>query len=142
MAEAVFRDLVRQKGLESKVQVDSAGIGEWHVGKPPHQGTCKVLSEHNITYDNIYARQVSREDLHKFDLIIVMDKKNLSTIHGMIGESNVPIYLLTDFISGSNKSEIQDPFHSGDFEEVFHLIKLGCHGLLDYILSKNNNRDD
>jgi protein-tyrosine phosphatase len=36
MAHAVFRHMVRDAGLEGQVAVDSAGIGGWHTGEPPH----------------------------------------------------------------------------------------------------------
>lgn len=34
MAEAVFRDLLKKRGLEDKIEVDSAGTSSWHVGEP------------------------------------------------------------------------------------------------------------
>jgi len=39
MAEAVFKDMVKKKGLEGQIHVDSAGTGGWHKGNPPHEGT-------------------------------------------------------------------------------------------------------
>lgn len=36
MAEAVFRQMVKENGLEEKIQVDSAGTGHWHVGETTH----------------------------------------------------------------------------------------------------------
>jgi len=34
-AEVVFRDAARRAGLAHRVEIDSAGTGEWHVGSPP-----------------------------------------------------------------------------------------------------------
>lgn len=140
MAEAIFRDLLKNYCLDSIVRVDSAGIGNWHVGKPPHDGTCKVLSKYNISFDNIFARQVTIEDLQEFDMIIVMDKKNLRTIEGMTTGGGGNIYLLTDFISNKQEANIQDPFHTGEFEKTFQIINLGCMGLLEDIISKNTRK--
>lgn len=36
MAEAVFRSLVEKAGLVDVIEIDSAGTGDWHIGKPPH----------------------------------------------------------------------------------------------------------
>lgn len=41
MAEAVFRHLVKEEGLDQEIQTDSAGTGDWHTGEPPHRGTQK-----------------------------------------------------------------------------------------------------
>lgn len=45
MAEAVFRHLVKQEGFDHVISVDSAGTGNWHIGKPPHHGTQRILTE-------------------------------------------------------------------------------------------------
>lgn len=135
MAEATFRYLLKEKGLEPNVHVDSAGIGDWHIGKPPHNKTCEILSKENIPFNGICGRQVTMEDVENFDMIIVMDKKNLSSIRQLAGNSDRHIYLLTDFINESVIVEIPDPFHTGEFENSFCLIKEGCEGLLKTITS-------
>ena len=35
LAQGVFEYLVAQKGRQGKIQISSAGTGDWHVGKPP-----------------------------------------------------------------------------------------------------------
>ena len=37
MAEGVFRGLLERDGLAHRVEVDSAGMGDWHRGSPPDQ---------------------------------------------------------------------------------------------------------
>lgn len=49
MAEAVFKDLVKNEGLEKNIFIDSAGTGSWHVGSMPHEGTRKILAENKIS---------------------------------------------------------------------------------------------
>ncbi len=51
MAEAVFRNLVEKEGLAGQIKVDSAGTGDWHLGKPPHAGTRKLLDSQGIGYE-------------------------------------------------------------------------------------------
>jgi protein-tyrosine phosphatase len=133
MAEAIFRESVKREGLESKVRIDSAGIREWHIGKPPHEGTRQVLANRGISVDGIVGRQVTREDLEKFDCIIVMDKKNLSSIEQLAGKELPHVHLLTDFIVDSTVSEVPDPYHTGEFEKTYEIIEAGCKGLLEVI---------
>jgi len=45
MAEAVFKDMVKKKGLEGQIHVDSAGTGGWHKGNPPHEGNAIYFNE-------------------------------------------------------------------------------------------------
>lgn len=37
MAEAIFRKKVEDEGLSEHFVIDSAGIGGWHQGSPPHE---------------------------------------------------------------------------------------------------------
>ena len=69
MAEGVFRQTLREHGLQDRIQVDSAGIGNWHLGKPAHKGTLKVLKEHNIPHHG-RSRQISTQDFEHFHYIL------------------------------------------------------------------------
>src|SRR5690606_26802126 len=78
MAEAIFRDMVKREGLDAYIEVDSAGTGDWHVGKPPHEGTRRLLDSKQISYAGLVARQLTKEDLSTFDYILAMDENNLA----------------------------------------------------------------
>lgn len=80
MAEAVMRDLVKKEGLEETIQIDSAGTGNWHTEKPPHEGTRRILEHHNISYEGQKARQLTKEDLSQYDYLIGMDNENIGNI--------------------------------------------------------------
>ncbi|HEY8414844.1 MAG TPA: low molecular weight protein-tyrosine-phosphatase, partial [Thermaerobacter sp.] len=85
MAEAVFRQLVREAGLDGLVEVDSAGTGDWHAGEPPHEGTRRVLEREGIDYSGIRARQLTAADGERFDYIIAMDATNEREIRRRLG---------------------------------------------------------
>src|SRR5690625_5337764 len=80
MAEAIFRAEVQKNGLSSEIHVESAGTAAWHSGKPPHEGTRNILDKYNISYENMYARQVEETDFTTFDYIIAMDNQNVKDI--------------------------------------------------------------
>ncbi|HET7626773.1 MAG TPA: low molecular weight protein-tyrosine-phosphatase [Bacillales bacterium] len=133
MAEAIFRDLLKQEGLESEIRVDSAGIRDWHKGKAPHEGTQKVLADHGISWEGIVSRPVTPEDLNDFDWIVAMDEKNRESLKPLPGGDGKNVYLLTEFISGNDYDGVPDPFHTGKFAEAFEWIEAGCRGLLTYV---------
>lgn len=135
MAEAVFRHLVNERGLDGQIVVDSAGTGSWHVGEPPHEGTRRILSENDIDYSGIRARQVGRRDLEEFDYIIAMDAANLSDLRRLAGpNSPAVIARLLDFVPDREKDDVPDPYYTGNFAEVYRLIRSGCEHLLDAIV--------
>ncbi len=134
MAEAVFRDLIQNEGLAGKIEVDSAGTGNWHIGEPPHRGTRKKLDEVKIDYSIIKARQISVSDLDQFDYVIAMDEKNLIDIHA-IAQENPTAYIarLLDFVKHNPSKDVPDPYFTGNFDLTYDLVKEGCEHLLAFI---------
>lgn len=139
MAEAIFRHKVKESGLDGKIIVDSAGTGDWHVGKRPHEGTLNILDENRVTHENIVARQVKEQDLANFDYIIAMDASNSGNLHKLKGFKKAgEIARLLDFIPNSAVADVPDPYFTGNFHEVYELIEEGCMELLAYIRKKKN----
>lgn len=137
MAEAIFREKVRKAGLEDEMTIDSAGTGNWHIGKRPHEGTLQILKDKNIDSSNMTARQVNFEDLKAFDYIIAMDAENLGNLHRIKGrETSGEIRRLLDFIPESEVVDVPDPYFTGNFEEVYELVDKASEELLTYIRKK------
>ncbi|EIJ79792.1 protein-tyrosine phosphatase [Bacillus methanolicus PB1] len=134
MAEAVFRQKVKEAGLEDKISIDSAGIGRWHIGKPPHEGTRRILTENKIDYAGIRARQINAEDLEEFDYIIAMDEENVRDLKQLAPEKHhFKIVRLLELLPGSDTLNVPDPYFTGNFEHVYKLINESCDHLLSYI---------
>jgi protein-tyrosine phosphatase len=137
MAEAIFRDLVQKKGLEDQIIIDSAGTGDWHIGNPPHKGTREILAKNNISFEGLTARQVKEEDLTEFDYIIGMDAENIGNLRRMAGYNKTGyIGRLLDFVPEAEVNDVPDPYFTGNFDEVYDLVKMGCENLLEDIVRK------
>lgn len=134
MAEAVFRNKVRQAGLEDKIYVDSAGTGDWHLGEPPHEGTRNILKRNSIDFAGIAARQTKTDDFHRFSYIIAMDDSNIRNLASLTPDGHqAKVKKLLDFIPERNGGDVPDPYYTGNFEEVFDMVNDGCERLLTYI---------
>ncbi|MBB6447353.1 low molecular weight protein-tyrosine-phosphatase [Bacillus benzoevorans] len=135
MAEAIFRELVKKKGLQGLVQVDSAGTGDYHVGEEPHRGTKNILQKYQINAEGLIARQIQQEDLHTFQYIIAMDSDNVTNIRrlGQISEKT-KVMRLRDFVQDGGQMDVPDPYFTGNFEEVYELVREGCEHLLQQIM--------
>lgn len=138
MAEAVMRHFVEQEGLSHMIEIDSAGTGDWHIGKPPHEGTRKLLDEKQISYQGMKARQVRASDLYDFTYIVCMDNQNLKDVQRVFkaatgdGERGKVITFMS-LVSGAHVTEVPDPYYTGNFEEVYDLVERGCRVLLEEI---------
>ncbi|MDT3424689.1 protein-tyrosine phosphatase [Paenibacillus forsythiae] len=131
MAEAVLRDKIVKEGLEQQISVDSAGTGDWHIGKPPHEGTRRMLDRYGISYKGMAARRVGSEDFRQFDYIICMDNSNGANVRKVSGGEEAKLMYFMDLLPEESLREVPDPYFTGNFEEVYELVDAGCGVLLD-----------
>ncbi len=139
MAEAVFRQMVKEKNKEDTFVIDSAGIGNWHIGSPPHQGTRKKLDEMEISYQGPKARQIIKEDVEKFDYVIAMDQQNLDDLQQFTFDpSKVTVKRLMDFVDLPKEQNVPDPYFTKNFDYTYELVREGCEHLYEYIIRERN----
>jgi protein-tyrosine phosphatase len=133
MAEAVFRQLVKEAGLSDQIDVESAGTGAWHVGERPHPGTINILRQNQVDIGGKRARQLSRSDFGNFDYIVAMDAENVEDIQALFGRKAPR---LLEFAPQGSPMDVPDPYYTGSFDLVYQLVVAGCKGLLAEIRRK------
>lgn len=139
MAEAIFRHKVLGEGLQDHIEVDSAGTGNWHIGKPPHQGTQAILDREHIPFEGMKARQLQQKDWSSFDYMIAMDDQNVRNLHLFFDQKEGPVIKkLMEFVAAPEEKDVPDPYYTGDFDYTYQLVSNGCNNLLKYI--KENHR--
>lgn len=144
-AEAVMTHLVREAGLEGRIEVDSAGTGGWHVGDPPDDRAHAEARRRGIEMTS-RARQLHVGDLAFFDLVVAMDHRNLGDIHDLSLEPahRDKVVLLRSFDPASASAsmgsrpddlDVPDPYYGGPdgFAHVFDLVEAACRGLLAHL---------
>jgi protein-tyrosine phosphatase len=133
LAEGVFQHLVEEAGLGARFDIDSAGTGAWHVGEPPDARATMVANQHGVSLES-RARQVTEDDLRRFDYVIAMDRENLRNLERMAGTSgsDSEIVLLREFDPDSTGEEVPDPYYGGasGFENVYEMVHRSCQVLL------------
>jgi len=131
--------LVRDAGLEGRIVIDSAGTGPWHVGELPDSRARAAAAKRGLDLSS-RARQLSRDDFDRFDLIVVMDDVNLRHVTLMAGKRTTPeIRLLRSFDpEAPPNAPVPDPYAGDDdgFEHVLDLCERACDGLLAYVKTK------
>jgi protein-tyrosine phosphatase len=140
-AEAVMRHLVEREGLADRVVVDSAGLGDWHVGGPRDSRSLKVGRRRGITLDGV-ARQFSAEDFARFDYVLAMDQQNRKGLLALApdDEARAKVHLLRSFDAAAPPgAEVPDPYYGGPrgFDEVFDICDAACRGLLEHLRGKH-----
>ena len=136
MAEAVLRARVKEMGLADHIAVSSCGMGDWHIGEPPHKGTQQILTQHAISYDELRAKTMEPEEIMSYDYIVAMDRQNVADLV-RVGVPNERISLLRDFIRDQQGLEVPDPYYHGNFDEVYEMVTAGVDGLMRRILEEH-----
>jgi len=134
-----MRHKVYAAGLETIIEVDSAGTGDWHVGETPHKGTRIILKQNSVDDSGIKARQVATEDFAKHDYIIAMDASNVENIIAFAPDEagKAHVYRMLDFLPESAVRDVPDPYYTGNFDEVYRMVDASCDRLLAFIREKH-----
>ncbi|AOK53195.1 low molecular weight protein-tyrosine-phosphatase [Burkholderia stagnalis] len=133
-AEGVMRHQVEAAGLADRIDVDSAGTGDWHVGEAPDSRAQAAARTRGYDLSALRARQVSGADFERFDLLLAMDGANFAELRRRCpAEHRDKVRLLMEFAPGAAESEVADPYFGGaqGFEQVLDQCEAACRGLLD-----------
>lgn len=136
MCESVMTYLVQESGLDSCIEINSAATSREEIGNPPHYGTVNKLREKHIPVIPHRATQMTREDYDYYDYLIGMDSANIRNMTRIAdGDPEGKIYKLLP-IAGIYR-DVADPWYTGDFQETYEDVKVGCEALLRLLVEKH-----
>ncbi len=140
MAEVVLRERLDEAGLGERVQVDSAGTGDWHAGEPADERTLTALDEHGYDGTGHRARQFSSAWFADRDLILVADRGHLDELRDLAPDESAreKVRLLREFDPEAVRAdavEVDDPYFgdSGGFDRVLAEIEQACRGVVSHL---------
>ena len=129
MAEFVMKDMVKKAGLADQFEIASAATSTEEIGNGVYPPARRKLAQHGIRCDGKRARQLTRADYQKYDLLIGMDTWNIRNMIRMCGgDREGKIRMLMDY-TGHSRS-VADPWYTGDFDETWDDVTEGCRALL------------
>lgn len=132
MAEFIMKDLIRKAGCEKAITVDSAAATTEEIGNDMYPPAKRMLAKEGIPFTPRHARLITKEDYERSDYIVCMDEENLSDLSRLTrGDPEKKVSLLLSF--EGRKSEVADPWYTGNFEETYADLVEGCTALLDTI---------
>lgn len=133
MAEYVMKKLVKDAGLEGQFEIASAATSREELGNPVYPPARAELAKHGISCKGHAARQMTRADYDYYDYLVGMEVYNLRNMQRIAGgDPDGKMRLLLSF-AGSD-GEIDDPWYTGRFTEVYGQIEEGCRGMLREIM--------
>ena len=126
----------KKAGLEDRFCIESAATSTeeiWNgIGNPVYPPAKRKLAEHGLSCEGKRARQITKQDYYRFDLIIGMDRANLRNINRITGRDD-KTHLLMEY-AGKNR-DVADPWYTGDFDATWDDVMEGCKALLNNLLN-------
>jgi protein-tyrosine phosphatase len=138
-AHGVFQHMLNEHQLQHQVLVDSAGTGDWHIGKAPDGRAQQTARQRGFDISPLRARQINQTDFENFDFILAMDKHNLADLKAMQPDRfKGYLGLFLDFAPHQPLKEVPDPYYGGEegFNQVFDLVTSASQGLLEHLSAR------
>lgn len=124
-----MKKLVDEAGLSHRFVIASAATSSEELGNPVYPPARSELARHGISCKGKTARQLTRRDYDEWDYLIGMEQVNLRNMRRICGGDPAGKMALLMSFAGSD-GEIEDPWYTGRFAEVYRQIEQGCEGLL------------
>ncbi len=132
-AHGVLETMAADAGLDGRIEVDSAGTHDYHVGEPPDERAQAHARRRGYDLSAQRARHLGLQDFEDFDLVLVMDARNEAAARALCPPSRRGrLHRLTDFRQALPAHEVPDPYYGGadGFEHVLDVVEDACAGLL------------
>ena len=131
MAEFVMKYLIQKEGLEEHFLIESAATSAEEIGNGVYPPARRKLAEHGIGCEGKRARQLTRSDYGRYDLLIGMDTRNIRNMLNIYdGDPENKIKMLMDYTR--RPGDVADPWYTGDFEATWRDVLEGCQALLSF----------
>ncbi|MGN0844078.1 MAG: low molecular weight protein-tyrosine-phosphatase [Kiritimatiellia bacterium] len=131
MAEFVMKHLLRN-ARRSDIIVESAALHTDEIGSDIHYGTRQVLDRRGIEHTPRRAWLLTADKAREYDYLIGMDSYNIADLRRLVHpEDFAKIHKLPEF--AGKKSDIADPWYTGNFERTYSDVLEGCLGLMDFL---------
>ena len=103
--------ILTSKTKHINVVIDSAGTAGYHIGSLPDSRSIEIADKYNINLRNQRARQISRIDFEKFDIIYAMDTNNYAHLIALADnkEERTKIRMILNEINPKLCESVPDP---------------------------------
>ncbi|MBQ2690160.1 MAG: low molecular weight phosphotyrosine protein phosphatase [Solobacterium sp.] len=133
MAEYIFKDMVKKKGLENLFEASSAATTYEETGNDIYPPAKRTLQKHGIPFHTHYAHRITKAEEEYYDCVIGMDDENRYSLQRLFPRSR-KISLLLDYTA--HPRDVADPWYTRDFEKTYRDLEQGCRALLEHIMKE------
>lgn len=137
--------ILKSKVDPDKVQIDSAGTGDYHIDDSPDPRSIAVGKKYKIDITDQRGRQFKPEDFDKYDHIYVMDNFNYKDVVSLARneEDKKKVKLILNEVFPGENVDVPDPYHGGErgFENVYSMLNEACEIIASKLKKEAEEKD-
>ena len=137
MAEGILAS----KLPSNNFRVDSAGTGNYHIGKNPDERSIAIAKANGIDISKQNARQFTAQDYADFDYIFAMDGENYKDILALAPniESKSKVKLILNELFENENVDVPDPYFGlkNGFPIVYEMLDEVCEIIAEKLKKKH-----
>ncbi|MPZ62293.1 MAG: low molecular weight phosphotyrosine protein phosphatase [Propionibacteriales bacterium] len=147
IAQVVLTKALGEAELDGRVEVYSAGTGDWHIGQPMDLRAASTLAAAGYDGSHHRAQRFTRSWHDDHDLILAMDHSNFRDLQSMAPPSEQieggRLRMFREFDPEADETdlEVPDPYYDGDdgddgFDLVLAIVERTAANLADRIVQE------
>ncbi len=134
-AEWIMKYLLQRLNLEEDFFVLSRATSLEEIGNDIYPPMKRALYNKAIPFFEHHAKRITLEELNKADYVFYMDALNKRYMERLFGNLPEKCHIITEY--SENISFIDDPWYTGQFDEVVEQITECCENIITKLLLKN-----
>lgn len=131
LAHGILEHKIKERGLNWVI--DSAGTGDYHLGKAPDQRSIDEAARRGLDISLQRARQFEVSDFDEYDLILVMDAQNYQDVLSIARSQadKAKVELILNFAQPGQNAAVPDPYWDDNgFVAVYDMLDRATDALL------------
>lgn len=122
--------ILASKLPKDKFIVDSAGTGDWHVGKKPDDRSIATAKKNGLDIAHQRGKLFVKAHFVEFDYIFVMDKSNYDNVVQLSPnlESTKKVQLILNELFPNENVDVPDPYYGlqNGFDMAYEMLDECC----------------
>ncbi len=133
-AEWIMKHLLLKYHMEEDFFIFSRATSLEEIGNDIYPPMKRALYNKEIPFFEHHAKRISKEEFDKADYVFYMDGLNKSYLERLFGPLPSKCQIITKYVD--TVSYIDDPWYTGDFDNVVNQLEDCCDAIIKKLLLK------